>query len=220
MHWVDRGPEPEGLGEIRADHTPRWVQYYTEGVGSRPTDSHWRHYYDNLKYVFGGLCAYCEEITKGEVDHFRPKSQFPDLVYSWSNWLFACHECNQAESSYWPAGGYVDPCEMSRPNRPEHYFLFDTQTGFILPNGSLTPRRRQKAQRTIDDLGLNDLQHLKERVEWLYLFSTAIPADPDGLTACTRKTLVRFASRESQLSSFVLTWLSEHGYLMEHLEGE
>ena len=23
MHWVDRGPEPEGLVEIRVSHTPR-----------------------------------------------------------------------------------------------------------------------------------------------------------------------------------------------------
>ena len=28
MHWVDRGPEPGGLGHIRQAYTPRWVQFY------------------------------------------------------------------------------------------------------------------------------------------------------------------------------------------------
>lgn len=212
MHWVDRGPEPDGLSEIRARHTPRWVQYYRQGVGSRPADSHWRRFYDDLKRVFGGLCAYCEEITKGEVDHFRPKSQFPDLVYCWSNWLFACHECNHAKSSSWPAGGYVDPCAMSTPDRPECHFAFDTRTGAIRANRSLNARRRQKAQRTIDDLGLNDFHHLKNRVEWLRMFSAAIPDDSNGLTTEARAIVAHFASRDRQFSSLVRTWLSERGY--------
>ena len=220
MHWVDRGPEPDGLGEIRTDHTPRWIQYYTEGIGSRPTDSHWRRFHDDLKCVFGGLCAYCEEITKGEVDHFRPKSQFPDLVYSWSNWLFSCHECNHAKSSAWPAGGYVDPCAMSGPDRAECHFHFDTQTGLILPSSSLSPSRLQKARRTIADLGLNEWHHLKKRVQLLELLSAIMPGDPNGLTACTREILVHFASRRMELSSLVRTWLSEHGYPIEDLDGE
>ena len=220
MHWVERGPEPEGLEEIRARNTPRWVQYYTNGIGSRPTDSQWRQFHSDLEHSFRGLCAYCEETTKGEVDHFRPKSQFPSLVYSWSNWLFACHECNHRKSGNWPVGGYVDPCAISSSDRPELYFVFDTLTGFILPNRSLSPHRRQKAQTTIDDLRLNDLHHLKNRVEWIELFSAAIPADPDGLSDRTREILVHFASRETQLSSLILTWLSDHGYSMEIPESE
>ncbi len=215
MHGVDRGPEPNGLGKIRACYTPRWVQYYTKGVGRKPTDSHWRSFHDDLERVFGGLCAYCEEITNGEVDHFRPKSKFPDLVYCWSNWLFACHDCNQAKSSSWPAGGYVDPCAMSKSDRPECYFAFDVQAGVILANPSLSPRLRQKAQRTIHDLRLNDFHHLKNRVKWLELFSAAMPDAPNSLTTETTEILVHFASREMRLSSFVRTWLCERGFPLE-----
>ena len=220
MHWVDRGPEPEGLGHIQARYTPRWVQYYTNGVGDKPTDSHWRRFHDDLNVVFGGLCAYCEETTKGEIDHFRPKSQFPHLVYSWSNWLFACHECNNAKISYWPADGYVDPCAISSLDRPERHFVFDTRTGFILPNQSLSPRLRNKAHNTIAQLRLNDAHHLKKRVGWLELFSAAIRNDPNGLTEEKRQILVRFASRSMELSSLVRTWLSEHGYPIEDIDRE
>ena len=215
MHWVDRGPEPEGLGEVRSRYMPGWVQYYSEGIGSKPTDSYWRCFNIDLVRAFAGLCAYCEETTKGELDHFRPKSRFPDLVYSWSNWVFACHECNNAKTNAWPTDGYVDPCAKCLTDRPERHFVFDTQTGFILPNRSLSPRRRQKAQRTIDDLGLSDWQHLKNRVEWLELFSAAMPAHPNNLTADTKRRLVRFASRERQLSSVVRAWLSEQRFPTE-----
>ena len=220
MHWVDRGPEPQGLAEVRTRYTPRWVRFYSKGVGNRPTDSYWRRYRDALRRVFAGLCAYCEETTRGEVDHFRPKSQFPHLVYSWSNWVFACHECNNAKTSVWPIAGYVNPCAKSLRDRPERQFTFDTQTGFIIPNRSLSPNGRQIAQRTIDDLGLNDWHHRQNRVQLLELFSAAMPAGPNGLTPRTRKILVRCASRESQLSSFVRVWLSERGFPAENSSGE
>ena len=219
MHWVNRGSEPEGLGEVRSRHTGRWVDYYINGVGSRPSDSYWRRFHDDLKRVFAGLCAYCEETTKGEVDHFRPKSRFPDLVYSWTNWVFACSGCNDAKINSWPNGGYVNPCATSLPDRPERHFAFDTQTGFILPNSSLSPDRREKAQRTIDDLGLNDWHHLTNRVEWLELFSAAMPANPKDLTASTKRRLVRFTSRERQLSSVVRAWLSERDFNRKTLRG-
>lgn len=220
MHWVDRGPEPEGLAQIRHRYTSRWIQYYAHGVGSKPTASHWRRFISYLKCAFNGLCAFCEETTRGEVDHFRPKSQFPDLVYCWTNWLFSCHECNHAKGSSWPTGGYVDPCAISIADRPERHFAFDTINGFIRPDRSLSPLIRAKAQRMINDLGLNDSYHLKKRVEWLLMFSASMPDDPNSLDTSERVTLVHFASRKTQLSSLVRTWLSEHGYPLEELLGE
>ena len=214
MHWLDRGPEPERLAQIRATYTPRWVRFYTLHVGDRPSDSRWRDFHPDLKRVFAGLCAYCEEVTKGEVDHFRPKSRFPRQVYSWSNWLLACHECNHAKFSKWPVGGYVDPCAESELSAPERYFEFDTQTGFISPNRALSRYHRLKAKRTIDDLGLNAPQHLKKRVEWMTLFSASMPVDPEALNDRTRETLKHFSSRERQFSSVVRAWLSEWGYIL------
>ena len=220
MHWVDRGPEPAGLGKIRSVYTPRWIQYYKAHVGQRPTDSYWLNFLDELEGVFKGLCAYCEEYTFGEVDHFQPKSKFPHLVYTWGNWLFACHECNHSKLDKWPADGYVDPCAILEIDRPEHYFVFDTQTGRVMPNGNLTADYRKKAQETIDHIGINNLHHRKKRVVWLTMFSATMPANPGGLTGRTREIIARFASREMQLSSFVRAWLSEHGYPMEHLGSE
>ena len=217
MHWVDRGFEPSALATVRERYTPRWVSHYTHGAGSRPNDHHWRRFHPDLERVFFGICAYCEESTPGEVDHFRPKSKYPDLVYSWSNWLFACHDCNKAKSDIWPAAGLVDPCATSASDRPERYFTFDTQTGFMRPHGSLRPRRRQMAEEAIRALRLNDLHHLKKRVLRLILFSAVMPKSPSELDADATALLTQFASRSVELSSIVRSWLVELGFPLNRL---
>ena len=212
MHWVKRGPEPDGLERIRARNTPRWIRYYGSGKGVKPTDSRWRDFSDDLADAFHGLCGYCENICRGEVDHFRPKTRNPDLVYSWSNWVFACHDCNHAKGDKWPPRGYVDPCAGSRSVRPEHFFSFDILTGEILPKEGLTPARRRKAQSTIDDLRLNEWHQLRKRLVWLHLISAAIPGEPTEMTAESEKQRAHFASRTTPYSSITRRWLSERGY--------
>ena len=218
MHWVDRGLEPAGLARIRTAYTSSWVEYYSNRVGIKPTDTHWRKFNVDLCRVFGGICGYCEAITKGEVDHFRPKSKFPKLVYSWTNWVFVCHECNQAKLNKWPVVGYVDPCATCKSDRPERYFIFDTLTGMILADQDLDPVRRQRALRTIDDLGLNDLPHLRKRVWELKLFSAALSSDPHLSKTSTRRIVLRYASGKVQFSSIVRAWLTENGYQVENFE--
>ena len=211
MHWVERGPEPDGVENIRTRYTARWVRYYGSGAGTKPSDSRWRDFFSDLANSFHGLCGYCEEMCRGEVDHFRPKSRYPDLVYSWSNWLFACHDCNHAKGEKWPLGGYVDPCAKSGGERPEHFFFFDTLTGEILPKEGLSSAHRRKAQSTIDDLKLNEWHHLRKRLQWLQLISAAIPDEPAEMTAESEERRAHFASCATAYSSITRQWLAERG---------
>jgi uncharacterized protein (TIGR02646 family) len=208
MHKVDRGAEPTGLNEVRTKYTPGWVRYYPKRKGAKPTDSRWRDFHSDLSKRFAGICGYCEEGCKGEVDHFRPKSRYPARTYQWSNWILACHCCNQAKSERWPSGGYVDPCAKAAPVRPEAYFEFDTKTGEILPKSDLSPWRNNKAVRMIDDLGLNRFYHLKRRLQWLAAVEQGVSAlsDPDFAE------FVRFvADREREFSSITRAFLRERG---------
>jgi hypothetical protein len=55
---------------------------------------------DALVNMFHGKCAYCESkitvVTYGAIEHFRPKSDYPDLTFEWSNLLLSCDVCNDA----------------------------------------------------------------------------------------------------------------------------
>ena len=212
MHWVNRGPEPDGLEDIRTKYTPSWIKYYRRGLGAKPRDSLWRTFLQNLAEAFDGLCAYCEERARGEVDHFRPKCRFPEFVYCWSNWMFACRDCNQAKGAKWPIWGFVDPCARSKPAHPDSYFIFDTQTGEILADTKLTPRRRNKAQRTIEQLQLNELHHLKKRRDWLRMVSAILPGSLANLSAGVEAEIKHLASRSTPFSSITRAYLSEEGY--------
>ena len=213
MHWIDRGPEPSGISRVRARYTNGWVQHYRHRVGHRPSDAYWRDFHSDLERVFSGLCAYCEEICKGEVDHFRPKSRFPELVYDWSNWLFACHDCNGAKWGNWPVEGYVDPCAHSESLHPEHYFDFDILTAEILPPKGLSQWRRSRAHKTIIDLQLNGHHHLKKRLIWLLLLSERFKSDPYNETSDMKSLRRRLVLRSTQLSSITRAWLSQRGYV-------
>ena len=216
MHWVDRGPEPDALQRIRERNTVRWVNYYRDERGTKPSDSYWRTFHNQLFKAFFGICGYCEEEDKGEVDHFRPKSRFPERVYMWSNWIFSCHTCNGLKLEKWPVSGYVNPCAISHTERPECYIEFDTTTGEMVPKGGLSTARNNRAWNMIDDFHLNEFYHLKVRRKWLEVVKLTLLnslADEEKIhQSCTV-----FASRESRLSSITRAWLIENDFSFDDL---
>ena len=214
MHAVDRGREPPKLKAVRKKYTPKWVRYYRDGKGKKPSDDHWRKFQPSLTHAFSDLCGYCEELCKGHVDHFRPKSRYPHLVYQWSNWILACPTCNQSKGESWPSGGYVDPCARTPSAQPEAYFAFDTKTCEIIPQPGLSPARRKKAVQMIEDLRLNAVYHRKKRNLWLKAVEKGLrgddPDDPD------HTEFIRFvAARERELSSITRAFLAEQGYSVD-----
>ena len=39
-------------------------------------------------------CCYCEDSVADEVEHIKPKNLYPDLTFTWNNYLYACGPCN------------------------------------------------------------------------------------------------------------------------------
>lgn len=216
MHWIDRGPEPPGLDNIRETLTPRWVAHYRSRVGERPSDSRWQDFLDDLRSRFHGVCGYCEEGTDGGVDHFRPKSMFPELVYAWANWVFSCSKCNvKNKKDKWPVIGYVDPCACLCEDRPEKFFDFDLDTGEIVSKAGLSEQQHRKAWQTIDDLGLNDMGHTNNRRGRIRELGMLL----DLLNQAAAPGIERFirtrAHRSSELSSVSRAVLAQSGYSVE-----
>jgi len=49
-----------------------------------------------LTLMCGGAkrCMYCEDSAADEVEHHRPKDLYPEHVFNWENYLYACGPCN------------------------------------------------------------------------------------------------------------------------------
>ena len=214
MHSVVRSSRPKGLKECCDKYTPGWIKHHKQGIGSKPRDSHWRKFQDYLKIDFSGLCGYCESGCKGEVDHFRPKSLFPHLVYEWSNWVFSCHDCNNFKGEKWAGSGFIDPCAMNKSARPEDFFDFDIQTGEIIPKVGLGRTRWIKARGMIDALKLNAFHHLRSRLTWISLVAEVLKGtmtDDPGHIIFIR----RISTRTQQFSSITRYFLSQQGYSLD-----
>ncbi|OOG66776.1 hypothetical protein [Flavobacterium sp. A45] len=63
----------------------------------------WKTAKTQLKKESFGKCAYCEAntdvVAHGDVEHYRPKSIYWWLAYTYDNYLFACQICNQTYKS-------------------------------------------------------------------------------------------------------------------------
>lgn len=213
MHWVNRGPEPPGLHNVRLRFTQEWVEHHQSGTGN-PPNPRWRPFRPDLSRAFSSLCGYCEEITRGEIDHFRPVSKFPALVYQWSNWILACHDCNHAKSNKWPGDGYIDPCAVVAAGRPEQFFDFDTETGYLRPKTGLRASASAKTSRMIKDLDLNAPHHIAQRIERMFFvkhqLKTLIPDSDEE-----QEFLERVADRSCALSSLNRAILERSGFVIE-----
>ena len=89
-----------------------------------PFESNYRKYRPFLRWDFLVQCAYCErteEYLGGEeafdVEHFKPRSKFPDLTSTYSNLYYVCRHCNGHKWETWPSEGqiarglrFADPC--------------------------------------------------------------------------------------------------------------
>ena len=106
---------------------------------------------------FNRQCAYCllAELLAGgednfELDHFYPKSLFPQKLNDFYNIYYACHPCNHMKRAAWPPAaleargiGFVDLCK--------HDFAVHFQAG----TDGLWKGSTDSGRYTIDILRLN-----------------------------------------------------------------
>lgn len=200
MRWIDRGPEPDGVSGYARQFTRGWVDYFQHDIGGRPTDSYWREFRAMLGSRSANICWYCERRCEpasevsgkaATVDHFRPVSRFPGLAYEWNNWIFSCGRCNgDYKRDRWPALGYVDPSALEEREQPERFFDYDMLTGDIIPHPKLNCDAKRKAESTIKDLGLNQIDVRFYRINWTRQFVSDLRTLPAG----ERQAFVDFVS--------------------------
>lgn len=73
-----------------------------------------------------GKCVFCESIinetTYLNIEHFKPKSKFPDLTFDWNNLFPSCLMCNNGKDK--DVDGH--PADLVNPltEDPEQYFTY------------------------------------------------------------------------------------------------
>ena len=110
-----------------------------------------------LKEMTADHCAYCDGYPVGQmsletIDHFRPKSLFPELSYQWVNLFLCCTRCQAAKKERFSE-------LLLKPDEIEYdfnlYFIVNFDSGEIQINPLATDGKQAQASYTIDLLDLN-----------------------------------------------------------------
>ncbi len=133
-----------------------------------------------LTSMCGGVrrCMYCEDSRADQVEHFRPKAFYPEFVFVWLNYLYACGYCNSVKRHHFrllaDTGDYFDLKRSRRdpvaepaigsvvlldPRRedPLQYLSLDLVDTFcFVPRHDVGTPEHARAEYTISCLELND----------------------------------------------------------------
>ncbi len=116
MIRVSRGPEPTELSEVRRERLAGVEEQLAAGAATTELDlSGYAFCRESLYQTQHGKCCYCEMWTEPgfhDVEHFRPKSAYYWLTWTWENLFFACNICNRSYKRT------QFPLERGRPLRP------------------------------------------------------------------------------------------------------
>ncbi len=116
-----------------------------------------------LEQSSNGKCAFCECIpSEGgnvEIEHFKPKSIYPNLTFEWLNFLPSCRKCNGAKDNH-DTG--LEPIINPYDIDPKGIFYFDD-----IEIKAIDGANRDIAEKTIDVCGLNTVRLWKPRAEIL-----------------------------------------------------
>jgi len=136
-------------------------------------------------------CVYCEDSARDQVEHYKPKDLYPEEVFRWENYVYACGPCNRLKGAKFAifrssdgrfsdvtrkAGEQVIPPVHGDPvllhcriEDPMHFLHLDLLGTFLfLPRPGLSARETRRADYTIDLLRLNMREELPVSREQAY----------------------------------------------------
>lgn len=153
MKRIEKGAEPRLLSIWKQQdsmaHRPRW-----NGVPAAIRES----VHESLMREQGFICCYCESrisMDDSHIEHFRPKTKFPDRQLDYENLLCSCQQdpsrgeprhCGHRKGSWFDEKLLLSPLEEDCEDR----FTFTA-------NGDVFPRSNEdgRAKTTIERLGLD-----------------------------------------------------------------
>ena len=105
MRYIEKNTVafPEKLNGVTTEERRNELIAANEYLGGNKYNSRYKtdDVKKNLEKLYKNKCAFCEtNIERWDVEHFRPKSLYPWLAYSWDNLLLACPTCNGHKNNH------------------------------------------------------------------------------------------------------------------------
>lgn len=118
---------------------------------------------EELKAMASGLerCMYCEDNAGTDVDHFWPKTSYPEKTFCWDNLLLACSCCNSGKLAEFPLTAAKTPILLDPTlDDPQQYLILIASTGQFEPRAAEDGSDRTRAVETLRIFRLNSRRTL------------------------------------------------------------
>ena len=148
------------------------------GNYNRPENSTFSEVRKQLTIMCTGAqrCVYCTDSVGDEIEHVKPKDLYPEEVFRWPNYVYACGICNGRKSNKFsvinrnkivdvtrPRGSPIKPPISGEPvfvnprlEDPLDYMMMDLiGTFWLLPRMGIGQLGTKRAEFTIETLDLN-----------------------------------------------------------------
>lgn len=166
---VKKKPQPKGFKSLVGNPGAVFL-------AANPTPSskdfkgheYWTKIACDLNLAYDRICAYsCHFIASDTgvrtVEHFRPKTVYPNLAYKWSNYRLVCSRLNGRKSDF---EDVLDPFAIE-----DESFVLDFPGTIVKPSPFLTGIKRLRVEKTIKRLKLNDDEScIDARQQWLLTY--------------------------------------------------
>ncbi len=117
------------------------------------THSYWRRMLPSLYAAYSGICSYsCHWIPcdtgADTVEHFKPKTKYPNDAYEWRNYRLVCQLLNSRKGD---DEDILDPFAVQTG-----WFVIEFPSLMVKPAPVLGKALHDRVKKTRDVLGLND----------------------------------------------------------------
>ena len=101
-------------------------------------------------------CMYCLDSHGSDIEHFWPKTPYPERMFQWLNLLLCCTECGRFKGDEFPLSNGLPLLVDPTVEEPWEHLDFDTDTGnvvakFDAQTGAWSP----KGEKTVEVLQLD-----------------------------------------------------------------
>ena len=77
-------------------------------------------------------CMYCCDSHGTDIDHFWPKSGYPERMFLWPNLLLSCTECGRFKGNLFPVQDGLPELVDPTAENPWQFLDFDPETGVVV----------------------------------------------------------------------------------------
>ncbi len=218
MIHVARSEEPDGFRQRAQD----WERRFTAEQTRDPQLSISKFWAEVRREIrpdaailfrnFYGKCAFCESkmahVSSPHIEHYWPKSKFPQRTFVWRNWLLSCGKCNEKK---WAKTPFCDaiPCLINPTiEEPQKHI------GFV---GAITVEKTERGKKTIELLGLKRQDLEEERSHWLdYLRQLLLLVTIPNFRQAARDCLIWAMQPEAPYSAMTRDYLNEKTPRLAH----